>query len=94
MLGPYVLTYFAYTSNMNKGLATQSTVLFKDGIPVFRSTLGETSPTDDYAVVTKTYNGAVTGTLRDKVTGYQLELVSPGSKQHYTFFIEHNNLGF
>ncbi|KAI9848705.1 MAG: hypothetical protein M1837_006792 [Sclerophora amabilis] len=94
MLGPYVLTYFGYTSNIDKDVTTQSIVLFKDGIPVFRSTLGELSATDDYAIVTKSYNEGVTGTLKDKVTGYQLELVSPGSMQHYTFFVEHKNLGF
>lgn len=94
MLGPYVLTYFGFTSNINSGETTQSVVLFQDGLPVFRSRLGGPSETGDYALVTKTYGGAVTGTLQDKVTGYQLELVSPKSMQHYTFFVEHSNLGF
>lgn len=94
MLGPYVLTYFGFVSNIQKGYTHQSVVLFKAGVPVFRSTLGSPSETDDYALITKTYGGAVTGTLKDKVTGYQLELVSPESRQHYTFFVEHANLGF
>jgi hypothetical protein len=42
--------------------------------------------------VTKTYGGAITGTLKDKVTGYQLELVFPGKMQHYTFFVEQFNV--
>ncbi|KAL5355554.1 hypothetical protein BJX96DRAFT_170779 [Aspergillus floccosus] len=94
MLGPYVLSYFSFTSNINKGETSQSVVLFKDGIPVFRSTRAKPSDTEDYAVITKTYGGAVTGTLKDKVTGHQLELVSPSKAQHYTFFVEHMNLGF
>jgi hypothetical protein len=94
MLGPYVLTYFGFDSNLVKGSAHQSVVLFKDGTQVFRSTLGSASETEDFAIVSKSYGGAVTGTLKDKVTGYQLELVSPGSMKHYTFFVEHANLGF
>ncbi|KAI0972717.1 hypothetical protein F4678DRAFT_49888 [Xylaria arbuscula] len=94
ILGPYVLSYFSFTSNLEKDLTHQSVVLFKDGVPVFRSTLGAASDTEDYALVTKTYGGAVTGTLKDKVTGFQLELVSPSKVQHYTFFVEHRNLGF
>lgn len=93
-LGPYILTYFSFTSNIVPDETRQSVVLFQDGIPIFRSTLGEASDTEDYALVSKTYDGAVTGTLKDKVTGYQLELVSPTRAQHYTFFAEHANLGF
>ncbi|KAI1819732.1 hypothetical protein F4861DRAFT_113611 [Xylaria intraflava] len=94
MLGPYVLSYFGFISNLEQDLSHQSVVLFKDGVPVFRSTLGTASETEDYALVTKTYGGAVTGTLKDKVTGFQLELVSPPNMRHYTFFVEHLNLGF
>ncbi|KAF9886979.1 hypothetical protein FE257_010720 [Aspergillus nanangensis] len=94
MLGPYVLSYFSFTSNIKTGETSQSVVLFKDGIPVFRSLRAEPSDTEDYALITKTYGGAVTGTLKDKVTGHQLELVSPTNAQHYTFFVEHLNLGF
>ncbi len=94
MLGPYVLSYFAFTSNLERDRSHQSVVLFKDGVPVFRSTLRTASETEDYALVTKTYDGAVTGTLKDKVTGFQLELVSPSNMRHYTFFVEHLNLGF
>ncbi|KAI1463643.1 uncharacterized protein F4812DRAFT_463471 [Daldinia caldariorum] len=94
MLGPYVLSYFGFKSNMVAGLTHQSVVLFKDGLPVFRSTLSTPSDTEPYALITKTYGGAVTGTLKDKVTGVQLELVAPRARQHYTFFVENTNLGF
>ncbi|KAI0869273.1 hypothetical protein GGS24DRAFT_512219 [Hypoxylon argillaceum] len=94
MLGPYVLTYFGFDSNLEKGTSHQSVVLFKDGFQVFRSNLGSPSETEDFAIITKSYGGAVTGTLKDKVTGYQLELVSPSKMKHYTFFAEHTNLGF
>ncbi|KAG4220378.1 hypothetical protein PC116_g31143 [Phytophthora cactorum] len=79
---------------MVSGLTHQSVVLFKDGLPVFRSTLGSPSDTEPYAIVTKTYGGTVTGTLKDKVTGVQLELVAPKAMQHYTFFVENTNLWF
>ncbi|RDL33254.1 Uncharacterized protein BP5553_08693 [Venustampulla echinocandica] len=94
MLGPYVLTYFGFKSNMAEDLSHQSVVLFKDGVPIFRSTLAVPSETEPYALVTKTYGGSVTGTLKDKVTGFQLELVSSATMQHYTFFVDHANLGF
>lgn len=94
MLGPYVLTYFGFTSNLVPDLQTQSVVLFKDGQPVFRSTLGTPSDTEPYALITKSYDGAVAGTLKDKVTGWQLELVAPATMTHYTFFVDHKNLGF
>ncbi|KAI1367103.1 hypothetical protein F5Y08DRAFT_299435 [Xylaria arbuscula] len=94
MLGPYVLSYFSFTSNLEPDLTHQSVVLFENGAPIFRSTVGTASDTEDYALITKTYGGAVTGTLKDKVTGFQLELVSPTKMRHYTFFVEHLNLGF
>lgn len=94
MLGPYVLSFFGFGSNINPGQTHQSVVLFKNGLPVFQSTLASPSETGDYVLATKTYGGAVTGTLRDKVTGFQLELVSPANSRHYTFFVEHANLGF
>ncbi|KAM0334357.1 hypothetical protein ACHAQA_001383 [Verticillium albo-atrum] len=94
MLGPYVLSFFRFGSNLDKDHTHQSVVLFKDGLPVFRSTNASPSETEDYVLAKKTYGGAVTGTLKDKVTGFQLELVSPANTRHYTFFVEHANLGF
>ncbi|KAK8038476.1 hypothetical protein PG993_006887 [Apiospora rasikravindrae] len=94
MLGPYVLRFFGFGSNLVKGQSHQSVVLFKNGVPIFQSTHPNSSATEDYFLASKTYGGAVTGTLKDKVTGFQLELVSQRNKRHYTFFIEHTNLGF
>ena len=94
MLGPYALSYVSFTSNIDKGFLKPSVVLSENGQQIFSSTIGEESDTDDYVKLTKTYGGTVTGTLRDKVTGYELELVSPGTKRHYTFIIEHRNVGF
>jgi len=63
-------------------------------VPVFSSQATEESNVKDYFSFTKTYGGKVTGTLRDKVTGYELELVSPSRQLHWTFLIEHENLAF
>ncbi|KAL0941605.1 uncharacterized protein CTRU02_204368 [Colletotrichum truncatum] len=93
-LGPYVLSFFRLDSNFPQGGAHQSVVLFKEGRPVFQSTRDSPSDTDDFVLATKTYDGAVTGTLKDKVTGFQLELISPSKKRHFTFFVEHANLAF
>ncbi|KAF4824803.1 Diels-Alderase ccsF [Colletotrichum siamense] len=94
MLGPYVLSFFRFESNLDQGHVHQSAALFRDGVPVFRSTSPTPSDTEDYVLASKTYGGAVTGTLKDKVTGFQLELVSPSNRRHYTFFVEHANLAF
>ncbi|OBR13044.1 hypothetical protein CH63R_05340 [Colletotrichum higginsianum IMI 349063] len=94
MLGPYVVSYFRYESLMDKGEIVESAVAFKDGIPIFRSTLGSPSDTEDYIVAQKTYGGAVTGNLKDKVTGFQIDLISPKDKRHYTFSIEHAKLAW
>lgn len=93
-LGPYVLSFFSFGSNLEKGHSYQSVVLFKDGAPVFQTIRSSTSTTEDYVLASKTYSGTVTGTLKDKVTGFQLELVSPSHRRHCTFFVEHVNLGF
>ncbi|KAI9751191.1 MAG: hypothetical protein M4579_006170 [Chaenotheca gracillima] len=94
MLGPYALSYVSFVSNIEKGLFKPSVVLSENGKQIFSSTLGNESSTEDYVRLTKTYGGAVTGTLRDKVTGYELELVSPETAKHFTFIIEHRNVGF
>lgn len=53
------------------------------------------SDTEDYFVVRKTYGGdGVTGTLRDKVMGWEIDLISPGTQQQYNFFVTHKNVGF
>lgn len=94
MAGPYSLSYMKFTSKFNGGIEYPSVFLMKDGQKVFASTNGNVSDTIDYVLLTKTYDGKVAGTLRDKVTGYELELVSPGTKKHWTFIAEHKNIAF
>ncbi|TDZ60829.1 Diels-Alderase ccsF [Colletotrichum trifolii] len=94
MLGPYVLSFFRFESNLDRGHVHQSAALFRDGVPVFRSTRADPSDAEDYVLARKTYGGKVAGTLRDKVTGFQLELVSPANRRHYTFFVEHAAVAF
>ncbi|KAI9771198.1 MAG: hypothetical protein M1839_002857 [Geoglossum umbratile] len=92
--GPYSLFYASFTSNIKKGAEQHSVLLAKNGKPIFSTTKSEVSDTEDYVLMTKTYGGSVAGTLRDKVTGYELELVSPATNRHYTFIIEHKNIAF
>ncbi|KAK2003779.1 hypothetical protein LX36DRAFT_677428 [Colletotrichum falcatum] len=94
IIGPYVLSFFRFESNLDTGHVHQSVVLFRDGVPAFRSTSPTPSDTDDYVLAKKTYGGRVTGTLKDKVTGFEFELVSPRKRRHYTFFVEHANVAF
>lgn len=94
LAGPYALSLFSFTSNIRKGIEYASVGLFENGQKIFSSQRTTESDTEDYFAFTKTYGGKVTGTLRDKVTGYEIELVSPSKIKHYTFLIEHKNLGF
>jgi len=92
--GPYALSYMKFTSRINDGEDYVSVLLMKDGEKLFSTTVGEASQNEDYVLMTKTYNGSVFGTLRDKVTGYELELISPSKKKHWTFIMEHKNIAF
>ncbi|KAF7163382.1 hypothetical protein CNMCM6106_000332 [Aspergillus hiratsukae] len=92
--GPYSLSYMKFTSRIDNGAEYASVLLMKDGEKLFSSTRGEPSETEDYVLMTKMYDGKVHGTLRDKVTGYELELVSPQRKKHWTFIMEHTNIAF
>ncbi|KAL4876139.1 hypothetical protein BJY04DRAFT_200456 [Aspergillus karnatakaensis] len=92
--GPYALSFWTTVSRIVDGKKTTSVLLMKDGETLFASTVGEESGTEDYVLMSKVYGGEVTGTLRDKVAGYELELVSPGRKKHWTFIIEHTNIAF
>ncbi|KAJ8132321.1 hypothetical protein O1611_g1304 [Lasiodiplodia mahajangana] len=94
MLGPYVLKYFGFDSILEKETSHHSVALFQDRPQILWSTLGSPSETEGFAIITKSYGGAVTSTLKDKVTGYQLELVSPSKIKHYAFFAKRANLGF
>ena len=94
LAGPYALSLFSFTSNIKKAIEYPSVGLFENGQEIFSNQRTTESDTEDYFVFTKTYRGKVMGTLRDKVTGYEIELVSPSKMKHYTFLIEHENLGF
>lgn len=69
-------------------------LLMKEGQKIFSTTREGLHDTEDYVVAEKTYDGSVMGTLRDKVTGYELELVSPNRNKHWTFIMEHKNIAF
>ncbi|MCJ1280160.1 hypothetical protein MMC21_007987 [Puttea exsequens] len=96
LLGPYALSYVSFASNIegHKGEIYGSVVLSENGQQIFSTDRQVESDTQDYISVTKTYGGVVTGTLRDKVSGYELELVSPGTRRHWTFIVEHKNVAF
>ena len=94
MAGPYSLSFMKFTSRIKWGEEYTSVLLMKDGEKVFSTTHNSVSDTEDYVLDEKTYDGTVMGTLRDKVTGYELELVSPKQKKHWTFIMEHKNIAF
>jgi hypothetical protein len=92
--GPYAATYTYFKSAIDKGLYRGSTLLTKDEEVIFSTALSEPSEDKDYAVLTKTYGGKVTGNLKDKATGFELVLVSPGTKKQWSFSITNQNVGF
>lgn len=94
LAGPYALSLLSFTSNIKKGREYPSVILFENGEKVFASQRTQESDSEDYFAFTKTYGGPVTGALRDKVSGYELELVSPSRVKHFTFLIEHKNVAF
>ncbi|KAL4954432.1 hypothetical protein BDW69DRAFT_194071 [Aspergillus filifer] len=91
--GPYALSYWTTSSRIVEGKKSTSILLMKDGEKVFASTQGEEGD-EDYVLMTKTYGGKVTGTLRDKMTGFELKLVSPARNKHWAFVVEHKNIIF
>lgn len=91
---PYALTYVAFESNMVKGLHVPSVILVEKGSIIFSTRRTEPSDDEDYVVLTKAYGGAVTGSLKDKVTGFELVLVSPQTKRQWSFIITNKNVGF
>lgn len=92
--GPFAATHVSFVSAIDKGLYRPSTVLVQDGHVVFSTTRHEQSDTEDYAVFTKTYGGRVAGNLKDKVTGYELVMVSPSTQKQWSFSIANENIGF
>ncbi|KAL2132703.1 hypothetical protein VTI74DRAFT_3466 [Chaetomium olivicolor] len=92
--GPYAATHLNFMSAIEKGLEKPSTVLAKDGEVIFSTTRHEPSDVEDYAVFTKTYDGRVKGSLKEKATGYELIMVSPGAKKQWSFSMAHESIGF
>lgn len=96
--GPYSLSLLELVSNVDKGLRKTSVVLANEtGEHIFASTqLGDEDASADYVTWSKSYDvpGAVSGSLKDRPTGYRLDLVSPSRKRHWTFAVEHRNLAF
>jgi hypothetical protein len=93
-LGPYSLTYVKYTSKINQGVEYPSVFLVENEKKIFSSTVGVESATDDYVIMTKTYDGSVPGSLKDKATGCVLELVSPKRDERWKFEFVHNVVAF
>lgn len=94
VLGPYSLTYVAFTSHIKRGVEYPSVFLVENEKRVFSSTRGEVSQMEDYVKYTKTYGGAVTGSLADRATGVELELGSPTTGKYWKFSLEHKQVGF
>lgn len=92
--GPFAATHVGFTSAIEKGLHRASTVLVENGEVIFSATRTEVSDTEDYTIVTKTYGGKVTGNLKDKVTGFEMIMVSPSTKRQWSFIITNENVGF
>jgi hypothetical protein len=93
--GPYALTLWDFISNIEKGTHYSSLIIFENGEKVFRTQNMKESETKDYFTWQKVYGDkSVTGTLKDKPTGFELEIVSLERKKHITFLLEHKNIAF
>ena len=94
MAGPFALAHISWGSAIDNSIIRPSVVMFEGGKEVFATTNSEESETQDYAILTKTYGGAVTGSLKDKVTGYELIMVSRSTNQQWSFIVTNKNVGF
>lgn len=99
-VGPFALSFIEFISARQSGLAVPSLMLTEEGQQVFATQQTE-EPTHaqdmkDYALIRKTYGGvgATTKRLKDKVTGLDLLLVSPGQNKTWRFNITHRKLLF
>ncbi|EHK20207.1 uncharacterized protein TRIVIDRAFT_47972 [Trichoderma virens Gv29-8] len=92
--GPYAASHVSFTSAFDKSIYRPSTILSMNGEVIFSTTNEGVSTTDDYAILEKTYGGKVTGSLKDKVTGFELVMVSPKSKDQWSFIITNEGVGF
>ncbi|KAJ3530840.1 hypothetical protein NM208_g9140 [Fusarium decemcellulare] len=95
-LGPFALSLVEFGSNRVDGLIVPSVILAEEGKKIFSSRSYEPSETEDFIRVRNVYDaeGVTTSNLLDKVTGIELELVSPSRGLWWEFFVTHKNLGF
>ncbi|GLI77208.1 hypothetical protein PoHVEF18_005494 [Penicillium ochrochloron] len=94
-LGPYQLTYLGFKSHiLTPGVTYPSAFLSLNGEKIFSATQGIVSTTEDYVILSKKYDGVVTGGLADRATGHVLNLVSPQSGKHWYFEFEHSAVSF
>ena len=94
LAGPYALSHIAWESNVVRGLYKPSVVLAKDGKQIFAATRDLFSETENHVIMTKTFGGKVAGGLRDKTTGFVLDVVSPNQEKKWRFVVENKQVGF
>lgn len=93
---PYTLSYWEPVSRQgrNQGVSFHSAQLFEGGKLLFATQLGRASTAADFVLFTPYSRGNLSGTLADKATGRVVELVSPGRKRIWRFFLEHRRKKF
>ena len=92
--GPYALSHIAWESNVVRGLYKPSAVLAKNGKQIFAATRDSSSEAEDHVIMTETVGGKVTGGLRDRTTGFVLDIVSPSKEKRWKFIVENQQVGF
>jgi hypothetical protein len=95
--GPYALSFWEFESWLEKGLRVPSITLAEDGVPIFNSRRTKPSEEEDYFEWQKVYEkdgGGITGSLKDKATGFVLDLSSPSRGKQWTFLVTHKNVYF
>lgn len=93
--GPYALSFWEFESWLEKGLQVPSVILAEDGKNIFDSRRTEPSDTEDYFTWQKVYDkDGFSGTLKDKATGFVLDLNSPSRGKQWTFIVTHKNIYF
>ena len=94
MAGRHALSHIAWESNVERGLYKPSVVMAKNGKQIFAATCDSPSETENFVIMAKEYGGKVTGGLKDKATGFTLDIVSPSINKKWRFVIENKNVGF
>jgi hypothetical protein len=94
--GPFALSLVQFGSSVKSGLIISSVMLTENGKTILSTRRDESSETEDHLQLRKLYNrrGTTTQLLDDKVTGLELELISPGREVSWKFNVTHLNIGF